>query len=204
MPVDLFDHQLDAGPANPTGPPSPWEDAATIEVRRRGEWFGTKCVYNVTVDGLAVAPVGTKGSIVYRVRPGWHAISAGQSWVRTETLGVHLAADQRAVFVVGMQTDVTRLWNAAPGFLALTMGFAGVGAGLAGLFPAWEPMLSLIVIKGLCFPCLGGAAISQLLAFRRMMPWRPPGTFFRLEQIGDSGAMPAEHLEYATPNGRMP
>ena len=201
---DLFDNQLDAGPASTTGPPSAWEEAATIVVRRRGEWFGTKCVYKVTLDGLAVAPVGTEGSMLYRVRPGWHAISAGQSWVRTETLGVHLAADERAVFVVGMHADVTRLWNSAPDFLALMLGFAGVALGLAGLFPAWEAMLSLIVLKGLAFPCLACAGLCQLLAFRRMMPWRPPGTFFFLERIDEIEGTEPERLEYATPDGRIP
>jgi hypothetical protein len=155
------------------------EEWAIIEVRHEANLFGVYRTFEVSIDGHRVGSAGRNSPGQYRVTPGWHTLTARMDWVRTQTVSVYAAANERVVFRCGMDSFHSRVWTLAVISLGVMLALTAVMTGLTWFFPGLKSARPIVF--GICFiPGLAVMGVCELIVFSRMMPRIRPGQVFRL------------------------
>lgn len=162
------------------------DDDAFIEVKHEA-WFGLWRTFEISVDDHRVGQVGRRSPRQYRVAPGWHTISAGMDWVRTETVAVCLDPGERVVFRCCMERFAARLYSATIALLGIVFAIASVNTASWASAAVWRQGLHVVF-----FGFLALLAICELLLFCRALPWNSPGRFFCLHRCAGEPREP-EH-----------
>lgn len=114
---------------------------------------------------------------------------------RTETVGLHLAIGEQAVFRVGTSDGFRRAWHRCwlPSGMIVAIGFL---ASIVDQF--WHSVhgsIAEVVLNQVFWVLLATVGLCELLFLRRLMPWRPPGDVIALERMEEIHESRPEPLE---------
>ncbi len=163
------------------------DEHAIVEVVHASPWFGRDRSLVVSIDDCRVGEVNRKAPGRFLVTPGRHKIAARMDRTKSQTVSVHLAADDRVTLLCEIDSGAARLLSLAVVCLLSMLMVCGLTTAVLWAVPALEKTL-ILVVQGAVITCLGVAGILELLLIGRMMPWNEPGLFYRLRRCKTSDA----------------